>query len=87
MGDTGDNESTEEVIDNPLFYLAKNGVTVMCPEAPVGDCGTVNGVTYTKKDREYLRSLVEGEMYTNVEQTCVSGITDMTEMFWISDFT
>ena len=77
----------EEEIDNPLFYLADNGVTVMCPEAEIGDQGTVNGVTYTKRDREQLQNLVVDENHIDVEQTCVSGITDMTEMFLdASDF-
>lgn len=30
------------------FYLAENGVTVLCPDAEVGDKGSVNGRTYTK---------------------------------------
>ena len=79
-------EDTGEIEVLSLFYLAQNGVTVMCPEAEFGDSDTVNEVTYTKRDREELLHLVEDEMYSDVEKTCVSGITDMSLMFHYSDF-
>ena len=44
----------EDVFDNPLFYLAQNGITVMCPEAEIGNSGIVNGVVYTKRDQSEL---------------------------------
>ena len=36
---------------NPDFYLAANGVTVICTAADVGDTGAIGGVTYTKRSR------------------------------------
>jgi hypothetical protein len=39
------------------FELHRNGVTVLCPDAAVGDTGVVNGETYTKVDEAMLRSL------------------------------
>ena len=56
------------------FFLADNRVTVMCPDAEVGESGVVNGVTYTKRTRNQI---TEG----NANTTCTSGITDMSEMF------
>ena len=58
-----------------LFYLAPNGVTVMCPDADVGDTGAVNGLTYTKRTREQIDE-------ANAATTCTSGITNMMDMFY-----
>jgi hypothetical protein len=33
------------------FYLAENGVTVMCSDADVGQTGEVNGIVYTKRSK------------------------------------
>jgi len=69
-GPTGSNGGTPQA----PFYLSSNGVTVMCPEAAVGDSGVVGGVTYTKLER--------GEITPeNAATTCTSGITDMSGMF------
>ena len=84
--DTAFNTDTEESINNPLFYLARNGVTVMCPNAEVGTQGTVNGITYTKVDRNELYHLIRSENYADVEHTCVSGIRSMEEMFSVGDY-
>lgn len=56
------------------FYLHENGVTVMCPDANVGDKGTIFGVTYTKRTNEQITT-------ENAATTCTSGITDMNELF------
>ncbi len=61
------------------FYLHENGVTVMCPDAEVGETGEVNGVTYTKRAR-YQMTL------ENASTTCTSGITDMGFTFASSSF-
>lgn len=62
------------VFESSLFYLAANGVTVKCPEADVGDFGTVNGITYTKR--------IKGEITAeNAATTCTSGITDLNNLF------
>ena len=60
--------------DNPDFFLNDNGVTVMCPDADVGDTGEVNGVTYTKRTAEQITT-------GNAATTCTSGITDMSALF------
>ena len=81
--DEEDTAETEEYVENPLFYLAENGVTVMCPEAPIGDRGTVNGIIYTKRDREELKTLIS---WSAIEASCTSGITDMSEILRDSSF-
>jgi surface protein len=62
-----------------LFYLADNGVTVLCPAAAVGDTGVVDGVTYTKRDRAALDAL-RGDASTEAElsTSCTTGITDLS---------
>lgn len=57
-----------------LFYLAGNGVTILCPSAAVGEKGTVNGVEYTKRD-------YQGITIANAASTCTSGITGMNGKF------
>jgi len=56
------------------FYLHENGVTVLCPLAEVGDSGTVNGTTYTKREANDITS-------GNAAKTCTSGITSMIRVF------
>src|SRR6056297_620593 len=56
------------------FVLAENGVTVTCDAAIVGDTGTVNGVTYTKRTKDEITA-------SNAATTCTSGITDMSGLF------
>ena len=60
------------------FYLHKNGVTVICTNASVGDSGdvTINGITrkYTKRTRDQIT-------FDNAATTCTTDIIDMSEMF------
>uniref|UniRef100_UPI000A424A40 BspA family leucine-rich repeat surface protein n=1 Tax=Rhodohalobacter halophilus TaxID=1812810 RepID=UPI000A424A40 len=56
------------------FYLGDNGVTIMCPDAEVGDTGTINGLEYTKRSRDMITP-------ENASATCTSGITYMSDMF------
>ena len=58
----------------PLFFLHKNGVTVRCLEAAIGDQGQVNGLHYTKRARSQITT-------ANAETTCTSGIVNMSELF------
>jgi uncharacterized repeat protein (TIGR02543 family) len=60
--------------DDGSFFLAENGVTVMCPEADIGDKATVSGTTYTKRTRDQITP-------ENAATTCTSGITDMNRLF------
>ena len=65
------------------FYLADNGITVVCPNAAVGDTGVVDGVTYTKRDRA---SLWIGPTISYFETACTSGITDMSNLFYVNSY-
>ena len=83
--DTGDSPDVDAApaIDDPEgdgFYLHPNGVTVLCPDVPVGAEGLVGGVVYIKRDRETLLVLREDapEMLVTA---CTSNVTDMVEMF------
>jgi hypothetical protein len=75
-----------DVSVQPAFYLAANGVTVMCPNAAVGDTGVVNGITYTKRDRAGLVALVtEGKSsgdYSPLASSCTSGVTYFEGLFY-----
>jgi len=71
---------------NPDFYIAGNGVTCMCPDANIGDTGTLNyggtDYTFTKRTRAQLDALIAAD-YTDpqIRLTCTSGITDMSYLF------
>ncbi|MCH8556667.1 MAG: BspA family leucine-rich repeat surface protein [Balneolia bacterium] len=63
-------------LQNDNFFLHENGVTVMCPDAEIGESGEINGILYTKRTREEImadRSLSA--------TSCTSGITNMRSMF------
>ena len=60
------------------FGIAANGVTVLCPGAAVGDVGVVNGVEYTKRDRDGLRKLVGTSEEAKLAKSCTTGVTDMS---------
>ncbi len=66
------------IIINTNFYLAENGVTCMCPDAEIGEYGTliINGEerTFRKRSRNQITA-------ANAASTCTSGITDMSELF------
>eukprot|EP00894_Picocystis_sp_ML_P005162 jgi/Pico_ML_1/55679/g1334.t1 len=70
--------------DGPsLFFRADNGVTVLCPDADVGDTGVVDGITYTKRDRAGLDALInDNENDPELARTCTTGITDMNNLFY-----
>jgi protein tyrosine phosphatase (PTP) superfamily phosphohydrolase (DUF442 family) len=72
------------------YYLASNGVTVKCPGVAVGGTFTLNGVTYTKRDRDGLRSIVRDaylidskndKINRRLETSCTTGVTDMNGLF------
>lgn len=66
--------------EHPIFYLADNGVTIQCPEAIVGETGTVNGIVYEAVDRELLDQRDrEGADLTKV---CTSLVTNMNSLFY-----
>jgi len=65
------------------FYISDNGVTMMCPEASLGETATIAGVTYWKLDETWLRAIVAGgsQSIDWVTTVCTSGITNMTSLF------
>ena len=62
-----------------LFYLHPNGVTILCPNASVGSAGSVNGVPYTKVDRNTLWA--KRNAGEDLSFVCTSDITDLSSMF------
>ena len=72
--------------DNPDFYVASNGITCMCPDADVGETGTltINGETktFTKRTRNQVFNLIiDDEADPQIALTCTSGISDMYYLF------
>jgi hypothetical protein len=61
------------------FYLAPNGVTVLCPDAKFGDTGTIGGVTYTKFSQQAI--LAAGLPLGPRMRICTTGVTDMSRVF------
>ena len=81
---TADHSGTQIFVRSgikPLFYLAENGVTVMCPEASVGESGMVKGVEYTKRSRADMDALVAASDFAPLATTCTSGVTNLEELF------
>ena len=84
---TGNTNPVQITVDDPKqvtavfksFYLASNGVTVKCEAANIGDTGTVKGITYTKREKSQIT-------ISNASSTCTSGITDMSDMFFLENF-
>ena len=62
-----------------LIYLAKNGITIKCPNATVGDTGTVSGKVYTVVDEAKLRDMISKD--EDVTCVCTSKVTTMYNMF------
>ena len=68
------------------FYLSSNGVTVQCPNAAVGDEGTIDGVTFVKRDRDGIDTLLKNDKNSpELSTTCTSGITDMNDLFSLNE--
>ena len=65
-----------------FFSLSSNGITVLCPDANVGDSGYVDGIMYTKRDESELRDLALSFYQVDIESSCTSGIVDMSMMFY-----
>ena len=56
------------------IYLAENGVTVKCPDANVGDTGTVNDKVYTVVNEAQLREMISKD--EDVTCVCTSKVTE-----------
>jgi surface protein len=65
------------------FYLSDNGVTVLCPDAEVGQTGIVDGVTFAKRDFEEIYKIAwDPSRWSQLETTCTSGVDSLEELFW-----
>lgn len=64
--------------ENPNFYLHENGVTIMCPDASVGEKGEINGLVYTKRSNSQIT-------LENASTTCTSDITNFNSLFAYQD--
>jgi len=69
-----DDDVAIEAHFEPVFYRAENGVTIKCSRAEIGDSGEIDGVEYTKRERDDITP-------ENAATTCTSGITDMSNLF------
>ncbi|MDZ7716291.1 MAG: hypothetical protein U5J95_08785 [Balneolaceae bacterium] len=49
-----DPKDVTAVFEEKAFYVAQNGVTIICDAASVGDTGTINGTTYTKRSNSQI---------------------------------
>ena len=61
------------------IYLAENGVTIKCPDANVGDTGTVGVKEYTVVNEAQLREMISKD--EDVTCVCTSKVTSMTYLF------
>ena len=67
--------SQTQTVANPNYLgLASNGVTIVCKGAANSTEFSVNGSTYTKRDRTQITP-------DNAATSCTSGITDMSNLF------
>ena len=88
-GGTSVVDSSKKMIDplNDNFY--KEGNTIKCPNAKVGDQGTFDGVKYTKVNRDVLNNLISvtrglvppGGGTHPLTTVCTSDVTDMSGLF------
>ena len=60
-------------------YLGKNGITIMCPNSPIGQVVKLNGVEYEVVDRNLL--IERRDERADLSRLCVSNVTDMSTMF------
>lgn len=87
LGDFYGDEVSFSTTDIPcdVVYLDDNGITIKaCPDANVGDVGTVNGVEYTIVDRAMLDQMIENE--EDVTKVCTTLISDMANLFLQTNF-
>lgn len=71
---------------NPVFEIAPNGVTCLCPNANIGDSGTVTinneQKTFTKRNRSQLMELINNDINDpEIALTCTTYIQDMSYLF------
>lgn len=57
------------------FFLSLNGRTIICSSAEFNESGEVNGVTYTKRNKQDITA-------NNASTTCTSGVFDLSYVFY-----
>jgi len=68
-----------------VVYLDANGVTIKaCPDAQIGDTGSLDGITYTVVSRGQLLDYINSD-YPDLNRLVTSKITDMSELFFLKD--
>ena len=65
----------------PAFY--KEGDTIKCPNAKVGDTGVIGDKTYTKRGVTDLKGLVQTRKEGDLVTSCTSGVKSMSELFQV----
>jgi len=70
----------DPVIPQAPIFLNKNGVTIMCPNAEVGDFGLVDGIEYEVVDRAMLDQKIRDRV--DITRVCTSLISDMNELLY-----
>ena len=63
------------------FYLATNGVTIICPNLPTESMGFVHDVAYTKANRALLEQYLSSGEWDRLNRVCVKDIIDMSYLF------
>lgn len=63
------------------FILADNGVTVTCPDASLRETGYVRGRKYTRRNRQLLNELIIAKKWSELANSCTTGIQDFRNMF------
>ena len=57
------------------FFRANNGVTIICSSAEFNESGEIDGVIYTKRNKQDIT-------IENAETTCTSGVYDLSYVFY-----
>jgi surface protein len=65
------------------YYVAPNGVTVMCPGVAIGETFDINDITFTKVDATTLQSLASSQSsWPQLATSCTTSITSMSQLFY-----
>ena len=73
-----DSTDTSGIQAHQSFFLSSNGVTIICAGAEFGESGIVDGVRYTKRDKQEIT-------IRNASTSCTSGVTELSYLFYSLD--
>jgi surface protein len=71
----GPEESVDPFDTSNNIYLDANGVTIKCPDASIGEKGTLNGKEYTVVDNTILREMIADD--EDITCVCTSKVSEM----------